>query len=281
MTEVLLDAVLDTLKLLPFLFVTYLAMEYLEHRAAAQTQALIRRSGRLGPLLGAGLGLFPQCGFSAAAANLYAAKLVSRGTLLAVFLSTSDEMLPILLSETAAPSLILRILAIKFAAGMAVGLLVDFLDTQHRHANAETQPCIHELCEHEHCDCQTGILRSALRHTWNITLFLFLATVLLNTGFYYIGKESLTAVLNGKPIFSVALAALAGLIPNCAPSVMLTQLYLQGALPFGAAMAGLLVGAGVGILVLFRMNRNRRDNLRITAILYAAGVLIGLTLELL
>lgn len=279
MTDALLDALWDTLKLIPFLFLTYLVMEYLEHKAARRTQNLIRRAGNAGPLLGAAAGLFPQCGFSAAAANLYAARLISRGTLIAVFLSTSDEMLPILISEAVGIPVILRILAVKFFVGMAAGFLID-LTARHFHKTSDTQPKIHELCEHEHCDCQAGILPSALRHTGSIGLFLFLATALLNLLLFYLGEDSLAAFMQNQPVLSVALTALAGLIPNCAPSVIMTQLYLQGALSFGAAMSGLLVGAGVGILVLFRMNSDRNENLRIVGMLYLTGVIAGLLLEL-
>lgn len=279
--EALADAVLDTLKLLPFLFVTYLVMEYLEHKAADKTQRIIRHSGRLGPFLGAAVGLFPQCGFSAAAANLYAARLISRGTLIAVFLSTSDEMLPILISESAGFAEIGKLLMIKFFVGMTAGFLVDILGRLLRKGSIEEQPKIHELCEHEHCDCQAGILKSAVHHTIHIVMFIFLATSFMNVVIGFMGEESLTAFMQNQPVISVLLTALAGLIPNCAPSVLMTQLYLQGALSLGAAMAGLLVGAGVGILVLFRMNEDRKDNLKIVGVVYAVGVAAGLLLELL
>lgn len=279
MTEAWLDAAWDTLKLIPFLLVTYLIMEYLEHRAAGKTQKLLRRAGKAGPLLGAAVGLFPQCGFSAAAANFYAARLISRGTLLAVFLSTSDEMLPVLLSEAAGFSVIARILGVKFLTGMTVGFLVDLADRKRKRASSSPEPQIHELCEQEHCDCQAGVIASALRHTGRIAAFLFLASGILNLVILYVGEENLGAFMQSLPVFSVMLTALAGLIPNCAPSVIMTELYLQGALGFGAAMAGLLVGAGVGVLVLFRMNRDRRDNGKLVGILYCAGVTVGLLLE--
>ncbi len=280
MTDILLDALWDTARLIPFLFLTYLAMEYIEHRAAARTRQLISRAGRSGPLLGAAVGLFPQCGFSTAAANLYAARLVSRGTLIAVFLSTSDEMLPILISEAAGVSEILKLLAIKFVVGAAAGFLVDLAGGRFRRDAVAEEPQIHELCEHEHCDCQAGILPSALRHTVNITVFLFLATIALNLVIHFLGEDSLAAFMQSLPLVSVLLAALVGLIPNCAPSVLMTQLYLQGALHLGAAMAGLLAGSGVGILVLFRMNPDRRESLKITGIVYGAAVAAGLILEL-
>lgn len=268
----------DTIKLVPFLFVTYLVMEYLEHKAAGKTQKLMERSGRLGPFLGAAVGLFPQCGFSAAAANLYAARIVSRGTLIAVFLATSDEMLPILLSESAETSVIIKLLGIKFLVGMIVGFAVDEISIL-LHKERKEEPKIHELCEQEHCDCADGILPSAIKHTLHIVVFLFAATVLLNLGIEWIGEDSLAGFMQNRPVLSVALTALAGLIPNCAASVLMTKLYLQGLLSLGAAMAGLLVGSGVGILVLFRMNHERKDNWTIVGIVYLVGVITGLLLE--
>ncbi|MCI8402447.1 MAG: arsenic efflux protein [Lachnospiraceae bacterium] len=277
--DALTDAMGDTLKLIPFLFAAYLLMEYIEHRAAKKSRQLLAQAGRLGPLWGAAAGLFPQCGFSAAAANFYTARLISRGTLIAVFLSTSDEMLPILISRAVSPSLILRILAIKFLMGMTAGFLVDAAG-RHFHTVTGSGPQIHELCEQEHCDCQAGIWMPALRHTTSIAAFVFAATLLLNITIALTGEDTLAAFLQSLPLLSVALTALAGLIPNCAPSVIMTELYLQGALSFGAAMAGLLVGAGTGLLILFRMNRHPKENLKITAILYGTGMAAGLLLEL-
>jgi len=270
----------DTIKLVPFLFVTYLVMEYLEHHAAGKTQRIMERSGLFGPLIGAAVGLFPQCGFSAAAANLYAARVVSRGTLIAVFLATSDEMLPILLSERAGAAAIVQLLGIKFVVGMAAGFVVDGISILLRKKRKEDQK-IHELCEQENCDCHAGILPSAVRHTVQITLFLFAATVIINWGIEWIGEETLAAFMQDRPFLSVALTALAGLIPNCVASVLMTRLYLQGLLRLGAAMAGLLVGSGVGVLVLFRMNQDRRDNLIIVGAVYLVGLLVGLVLTVL
>ena len=269
----------DTIKLLPFLLVTYLVMEYLEHRGAEKTQQIMKRSGKFGPLFGAVVGLFPQCGFSTAAANLYAARVVSRGTLIAVFLATSDEMLPILLSEGADISVIGKLLGIKLLVGMAAGFCVDGLSVLIRKKRKEDQK-IHELCEQEKCDCEAGVWSSAIRHTIHILAFLFLATVVLNLAIEWIGEESLAAFMQDRPVLSVALTAMAGMIPNCVASILMTRLYLQGLLGLGAAMAGLLVGSGVGVLVLFRMNRNRRDNLIIVGIIYAVGLVTGLILTM-
>ncbi len=281
MTDALLDALIETLELIPFLFLTYLVMEWLEHAAGERTERWIRRSGRLGPLLGAAVGLFPQCGFSAAASNLYAARLISRGTLLAVFLATSDEMLPILITQAPGFRVVFSLLAIKFLVGLIAGFAVDLLGRHFARQDASPEPRIHELCEQEHCNCEQGVLRSALRHTVNIGFFLLLAAVILNLAIYFLGEDSLGAFLQRAPVLSVLLTALAGLIPNCAPSVIMTQLNLQGAISLGAAMAGHLVGAGLGFLVLFRMNRNRRDNIQIVLTLYVIGAAVGLLLAFL
>ncbi|MBR6526532.1 MAG: arsenic efflux protein [Lachnospiraceae bacterium] len=273
-------AFMDTIKLVPFLFVTYLVMEYLEHHAAGKTRQIMERSGKLGPLFGASVGLFPQCGFSAAAANLYAARVISRGTLIAVFLSTSDEMLPILLSERVDISVIAKLLGIKFVVGMLAGFTVDGIKMLIRHRRKDAEK-IHELCEQENCDCEAGMLSSAIRHTIHIVMFLFVATVILNVGIEWIGEDVLAAFMQNRPFLSVALTALAGLIPNCVASVLMTRLYLQGLLTLGAAMAGLLVGSGVGILVLFRMNRDRRTNWIVVGLVYLVGLLTGLLLNVL
>ena len=277
--DVLLDALLDTVRLLPFLFLTYLLMEYLEHKTGQKSARMMGRAGKLGPLLGAAAGAVPQCGFSAAAASLFSGGVITLGTLLSIFLSTSDEMLPILISEAVAIPVILKILAAKAAIGAATGFIVDAaLDCkpdQHGHHKD-----IHDLCEHEHCHCEDGILKSALRHTIQIMLFILVISFFIGLAIEAAGEEALAGFLTGQPVFGVFLAGIIGLIPNCASSVVITELYLQGILGAGQMMAGLLVGAGVGILVLFRTNRSLKENLKVTAALYAAGVAWGLLIEL-
>lgn len=280
MAEVVLDTLIDCVKLIPFLFLTYLVMEWLEHRAGKKTQRFVERSGRLGPVFGALLGTVPQCGFSAAASNLYAGRVITLGTLLAIYLSTSDEMLPILISESADPALILRILVLKVAIGMGAGLLADFL-CRGGQAGQKGEH-IHEMCQREHCHCgeEKGIWRSALRHTVQITVFLLAITFALNLAIYFAGEEALAGLILNRPVAGSLLAGLVGLIPNCAASVAITQLYLQGAMRFGAMMSGLLVGAGIGILVLLRSNTDRKETLKIIGILYAVGVLSGIVIDL-
>jgi len=271
--DAFLDTVLDSLKLLPFLFAAYLAIEIIEDRAEEKTVALIHRAGRWGPVLGAMLGVVPQCGFSAATSNLYAGGLITRGTLLAVFLSTSDEMLPILISGGAPAGFIVRVLLFKMAAGIVIGILAD---TAERSLGRERHKTLHELCEQEDCRCEDGILKSALRHTLKIFLFLFAVTLVMNLAVGLLGEERLGSFILHRPVAGEFLAGIIGLIPNCAASVVLTSLYLQGAMSAGAMLSGLLVGSGVGLLVLLRMNRDWRDNLVTLGILYLGGVAFGL-----
>lgn len=278
MIDVILDTLLDTAKLLPFLFLAYLLMEFLEHHAGGKTERLLTRSGKIGPLFGGLFGVVPQCGFSAASAGLYAGRLITTGTLLAVFLSTSDEMLPIMLSHGIFPY---KLLLAKFVIGVAVGFAVDLVTHLVRRGKpAGDDVQIEDICEREHCHCGDHIALSALKHTLRIAVFLLLITFLLNTGIYLIGEDRLAGAVSNRPVFANLLAAAVGLIPNCASSVVLTELYLSDIVSVGALLSGLLVNAGVGLLVLFRNNRPVRDSFRVLALLLAAGVLAGLLIDL-
>lgn len=280
MPEVITDTLLDVIKLLPFLFLTYLAMEYLEHKAGEKTEGLMRKAGRFGPVIGGALGIVPQCGFSTAASNLYAGRVITLGTLMAVYLSTSDEMLPVLISEKAPLKSIAGILLAKAGIGIAAGLLTDLL-LGRKGARAHIHGShIHEICEHEHCRCEKGIFRSALSHTVRIALFILFITFLLNLLLFFIGEEALANLILNRPLAGPLLAGLVGLIPNCAGSVVITQLYLEGIIGIGSAMAGLLTGSGVGLLVLFRVNHHKKENMGILAALYGIGVLSGIVIEL-
>ena len=272
--DAILDGVKDTARLVPFLFLTYLVMEYIEHRTSDKTRAAIRRADRFGPLAGGLLGAFPQCGFSAAAASLYAGRVITAGTLIAVFLSTSDEMLPIFLSSRVDIRLILKVITIKVIYGVIAGFLVDFL---FRRLNIRKIGAgIHGICEAQHCDCEKGIWSSSLKHTLSIALYILVISVALNLFLEAVGTQNLEHLVFNQPVTGEILAGLIGLIPNCAASVALTTMYLDGAMSAGAMMSGLMVGAGVGILVLVRSNRSRQESLKIIAILYAAGVIGGL-----
>ncbi len=278
MIDVILDTLLDVVKLLPFLFLTYLVMEYLEHKTGDKAETIVKKAGRFGPVIGGALGIVPQCGFSAAASNLYAGRVISLGTLMAIYLSTSDEMLPILISEQASPGVIVKILLAKALIGMTAGMVID---TLLRKRGLEEHEHIHDICEHEHCHCEKGIFRSALSHTAQITFFILLITFALNLLLNFVGEDVLANLILSKPVVGPILASLVGLIPNCAGSVVITQLYLENVIGIGAAMAGLLTGSGVGLLVLFRVNHNRKENLRILGLLYGIGVLAGVVTDLL
>lgn len=279
----LLHTVTDTAKVLPFLFLTYLLMEFLEHHAGGAVERRLQRAGRVGPFLGGALGMLPQCGFSAAAAGLYTGRVITTGTLLAVFLATSDEMLPILISTGADPFLILRLLLSKLVIGTAAGFLLDGAEAllRRRGIIREREDAIEELCERERCECGDRFWLSALKHTAYITVFLLLFTFALNLVIEWVGEERIGALVLDRPVLGSVLAALVGLIPNCASSIALTSLYLEGVIPVGTMLAGLCVNAGVGLAVLFRNNRPVRDSLRVLLILFcvsvAAGVLIDLT----
>ena len=279
--QILEHSVIDTLRLVPFLFVTYLAMEALEHKAGDRAEAAIRKAGAAGPAIGAVLGVFPQCGFSAAAATLYAGRVITLGTLIAVFLSTSDEMLPIFIAEQVDPAVILKILGAKLLIGLVMGFLVDGALRIARRRGADAMS-IHELCERDHCHCHGGdggILKSAIKHTLQVTLFIFIITLVLEAVIEGVGEDVLAEFLGANPGLSVFASALVGLIPNCAVSVVITELYLEGTLAAGAMMAGLLVSAGVGLLVLFRTNRSVKQNIAILALLYGIGVVWGLVIS--
>ncbi|MDE6212586.1 MAG: arsenic efflux protein [Lachnospiraceae bacterium] len=273
--EVIYDSCIDSIRLLPFLFLTYLAMESLEHWTGGRMQEMIRKSGKAGPAIGSVLGIFPQCGFSTVAANLYAGRIITMGTLVAVFLSTSDEMLPIMISENVNVSVIAKILFCKILFALIAGFLVDLLFQKKRDLQIE------HLCERQHCHCEKGVWRSAINHTWKIFLYIIVISFVLNLIIALIGEETLAALVLDQPILGLFAAALVGMIPNCASSVILTQLYLGGVLDAGALIAGLLSGSGVGFLVLLRVNDDRRENLRIFALLYMIGVSAGVVTQLL
>lgn len=277
--DAITDALIDGIKLLPFLFVTYLVMEYIEHKTSQRTEQILQKSGKWGAVLGSILGVVPQCGFSAAASNLYAGRIITLGTLFAVFLSTSDEMLPILISEQVHLMTIIKILGMKAFIGIMAGLVID-LWVRRKKDKTKQELRIDHICDHQHCHCGEGkIIRSALSHTLQIFFFILLISALLNLLIGMIGEERIGAFLSARPVLGPLLAGIVGLIPNCASSVALTQLYLEGVLGAGSMLAGLLSGTGVGLLVLFRVNDNLKENIQITCALYGIGAAAGILTE--
>ncbi len=279
MKDVIIDTLIDNLKLLPFLFLTYLLMEYIEHKTGEKAEAAIRRAGKIGPLAGGVLGIVPQCGFSASASGFYAGRVISLGTLIAVFLSTSDEMLPICISHQAGIAVIAKILAFKAVAGIVLGFLTDAVMLLLK--KGKKPEAIHCLCENDDCHCEEeGIIRSALHHTVKIAAFILIITFALNTAIHFIGEENLGRLFVDIPVLSSAVAGLVGLIPNCAASVVITELFLQGVISTGAMLSGLLTGSGIGLLVLFRTNRNIKENIGIALLVWLLGTAVGAAVSL-
>ena len=287
MIEIIEDTLIDAIKLLPFLFITYLLMEYIEHKMKNKSREAIKKSGKFGPLFGSLLGIFPQCGFSVSATNLYSGRVITLGTLIAVYLSTSDEMLPIFISEAVSPITILKILGLKLIIGIIAGFLIDFVivllnkEKTHNEDNDKIEEqSIEHMCDEEHCHCnENGILKSTLKHTLNIFVYIVIITFIINLVVYFIGEENIANLLLDKPILGPIISALIGLIPNCAASVIITNMYLQNVISFGSMMAGLLTGAGVGLAILFKTNNNVKENIKIVGLLYFLGMLSGIIIE--
>ena len=270
--EILIETFWDNLKLFPFLFVTYLCLEYMEHKTSEKALSFIKKARSSGPLIGSLCGALPQCGFAAAAANFYAAHIIGIGTLLAVFLSTSDEMLPIMISNAVAPKLIIQLIAYKIICAVIFGYAAYFWTSKYY----PRQPIdIEQLCKNENCHCENSIIIPALHHSVKITIFIFIITLILNYAIAAIDINIIAAYLR-IPLLGEFLGGVAGLIPNCSSSVILTQLYLDGYINTGSLLSGTLVGGGVGLLVLFRVNRHWRENLKIALLLFCCGILGGL-----
>lgn len=280
--EILIDTLIDSIKLLPFLFFTYLFMEYIEHKMNHKSKKAIQKSGKFGPFWGSLLGIFPQCGFSVSATNLYAGRVITLGTLIAVYLSTSDEMLPIFISEAVSPVVILKILAIKLVIGIIAGFIIDFVINVLSKNKREEKENIEQVCEEEHCHCnKNGILKSSIHHTLNIFIYVIIISFIINSIVNFIGEESISNLLLNKPIIGPLVSALIGLIPNCAASVIITNMYLQQIISFGSMMAGLLTGAGIGLAVLFKTNNKFKENIKIVLLLYFIGFITGIILDFL
>lgn len=297
---VVIDALKDTAELIPFLFATYVVISLLDLFASDKTTAAIQRAGHAGPLIGGVLGVVPQCGFSAMGASLYADRIVSLGTFVAVILSTSDEMLPLLLAEHVEVGLLARILVTKAVLGVILGFATDLVlravlgrtslagvdesdAAEEQDEDAEFDPGAYS------CDCGCGepltrgqtawwvVVNSAYR-TFQVVVFIFVVSVLLNALIALVGEDALASFLSGNAVVATLVSGLVGLVPNCAASVVLTQLYIDGVLGFAPMIAGTLVAGGAGYLVLFRMNGNMRENAAIVGIVYALGVCVGLVM---
>lgn len=279
--DVIKDTALDSIKLLPFLYITYLLIELIEHKVGEAGRARIGAAKKSGPIWGALFGIIPQCGFSAAASSLYAGRIITIGTLMAVYLSTSDEMLPILISEQADVRKIMAILIGKIIVGIVAGILVD-IGVRVLGKGYQRGLHIHDICEHDHCHCEEGsIVKSALIHSVQILVFIYVISFALNAVVEWIGMEEVMNVVTHYPIAGIFLAGLVGLIPNCAASITITKFYLEGVLNVGSMFAGLLSCAGIGLIVLFKTNHSWKKNVMIVATLYGISVVCGIIVEIL
>lgn len=276
MLDVIQDGVLDTLKILPYLLITFIVLELIEHKLSHKNKEILSKNKKYGPFIGSILGALPQCGFSAMASELFSSRVITIGTLVAVYLSTSDEMLPIMISEKVDILLLLKIIGFKILIGMIVGILVDLIlkkKEEHHH--------IHDLCEEEHCKCEKdGVIISSIKHTLKIGLFILIVNLLLNILIEKVGEDTISNILLNKNIFTYFLSSLIGLIPNCASSVILTELYLSKLITIGTLLSGLLTGSGIGILILFRTNKSVKENFLILSIIYFTGIIVGMIVDL-
>ncbi len=275
MIDVIIDTLMDSIKLLPFLFLAFLLIEILEHKLSSKSKKIIEKETKYGPIIGGVLGIIPQCGFSVMATNLYVTRIITIGTLIAVYLSTSDEMIPILLSEHVDISIIVKILLIKLFIGILAGFIIDFIVSKKNIVKEE-----YDICEEEHCHCEKGLIHSTLVHTFKSLIFIMIVTFILNILMHYVGENAISKIFMKDNIFASLLTSLVGLIPNCGASIMLSELYIKGAISFSSTIAGLLTGSGVALLVLFRSNKNIKENIWILSAVYLIGAFSGIIIEI-
>ena len=276
MKEILIDTILDSIKLIPFLLLAFLIIELIEHKLNNKTEKIITKSKKIGPIIGSILGAIPQCGFSVMATNLYITRIITLGTLISIYLSTSDEMLIIMISEKVPIILIIKILIIKIFFGILYGIIIDIILSKKKQDNKTN----YELCDKDNCNCNHSIILSAIKHTLNITLFIFIITLIINTIFTLLGEKYLSKILLTNNILSPLITSLIGLIPNCAASVILTELYLNKAISLGALIGGLLTSSGSSLLILLKNNKNKKENITIILLLYSLGAISGIIIEL-
>ena len=277
MKDLIIDSIVDTLKILPYLLVTFLILEYIEHKFGNKSSYILSKKKKYGPIFGSLLGGIPQCGFSVVASKLFSSKIITIGTLISVYLATSDEMLPIMLSEKVNFPLIIFIIGFKVLIGMLIGLIIDTIYKKRKDNNIN----INSICDEEHCDCDSkGIIYSSLKHTLKISLFILIANLIIGFIILKVGDETLSNVLLEKNILTYFGASIVGLIPNCASSIIITKLYISGLITIGTLLSGLLTGCGLGILILFKDNKNLKENFIILSIIYTVGVLVGIIVDL-
>ena len=273
--DVIVDTLLDALKLLPFLFVAFIIIEFVEHKMNNKGKNILAKSNKGGPVIGGILGAIPQCGFSALATNLYVTRIISLGTLISVYLSTSDEMIIVMLGENVPITELLKIVGIKVLIGIIFGYLIDLFLRKKEERNKD-----YHVCDDDHCDCKHSIIKSSIIHTLKTIIYIIITTFIINILFELVGEDKLSELFMKKTIFAPFIAALIGLIPNCGASIALTEFYLNGIISLGTAIGGLCTGAGIGLIILFKQNKNIKENLMILCILYLIGSIMGILLNL-
>lgn len=273
--DLLLDSFLDAAKLLPILFLIYLLIEYLEHENNNIIHALFAKTKRTGPILGGILGTIPQCGFSVIASELFSRRVITLGTLIAIFVATSDEAIPLMLTHPERARELLMLIGIKLIIAVLVGFLTDAV-----YKTKTVKPAEHAERHHFHGNCEScedGVLKSAVIHAVKIFVFIFAVNVIL--GFAAEQLAPFMAFVGEHTVLQSFAAPLFGIIPNCAASVVLTELYLAGQISLASLIGGLCTGAGVGLVVLFKQNKDIKMNLTVLALIYAIGVAAGLILN--
>ena len=276
MIDLIIDALIDVFKLIPFLFVAFLILEYIEHKMKKKNIDLLVNNRSVGPFLGGILGAFPQCGFSALATRLFSSRVITLGTLIGIYLSTSDEMLPLFISSGVAVPIIVKIILMKVVIGIFCGYIIDALYRRRENYAHE----IKDMCKDGDCHCEKGIFYSSIHHTLHITIYLLITTLAINLLIYFVGEEAISSFLVNKKGFTYFLSSLIGLIPNCASSVIITELYVNNMLSLGGLMAGLLTASGVGLLILFKTNKNLKENILILGLIYLIGIIVGIVIDL-
>lgn len=270
MIDVFIESLVDSLKIVPFLFLSFLLIEILEKKTNIFSIEKLRKNQKIGPLYGVGLGIIPQCGMSAASAGLYATRVISLGTLMAVFLATSDEAFIIMLAHPEHYQTIGWLILSKAIMGIVIGFSIDFI-LRKREVNMDK---IGILCDN--CGCEKSILKAVINHSVKIFIYILIVALLFNSLVFWIGEETIKDFMLTNSLFQPFLTSLIGLIPNCAPSVLLTNLYIEGLIGFGSILSGLLTNAGIGVAILFKVNKNLKENLTILGLLYVIGVTVGL-----
>ena len=289
MPDWLCDAILDSFHILPLLFIVFFIIELIEFFYSEKINSFMKNSEKSAPLIGSLAAIIPQCGFSVIASTLYIRRFITKGTLIGIYLATSDEAIPILLANPTHTHLVVPVVGLKLFIGILAGYLIDFILKDKKYipiveeADSDNdlhadEGCCHHSVSHRR---KRELIYHPLKHTFNIFIFILLITILLNFVLAVYAEHSVLHLLLGKvKVLEPIITAFVGLIPNCAVSIALTMLLIKGSISFGAVISGLLSNAGLGILVLCRHNENYKDTLKIISILLCISIVSGLLIQI-